>query len=263
LDERNAVCNNALSQTADGTMSGHSTLFESFPVRMLGRAVFPLEEIADPRASARFGWRAPLFCFIGLEPGAEVDCGFSTIAPLLDVTGAARGTQRLTAATRNGNEARRAPWESLLPLAGFDDEDLPSVRWNLSRAHQPGFGHAAFAAVCCAMDRVTQDQPDSSWQRFLSELERGRYEADVWFERDRANLSLRDTVMDAAVFSLWDEEVSQAIQNGFITAPRRPRPNDADWLPALLDYATSQGLLKSLRAGSPQDRSQQRERVSQ
>lgn len=244
-------------------MSGRSTLFDSFPVRLLGRAVFPLEEIADPRASARLGCRAPLFCFVGLEAGAEVDCGFTTIAPLLDVTGAARGTQKLMAATRNGNEPPKARWEQLLPLADFDDEDLPSVRWNLSRAHQPGFGLAAFAAVCCAMDRVTQDAPDSSWQRFLSELERGRYEADVWFERDRANLTLRDTVMDTAVFSLWDEEVSQAIQDGLITAPRHPRPSDADWLPALLDYATSQGLLMSLRAAPSQERSQRRERMSQ
>lgn len=227
------------------------TLFETFPVRLLGRAVFPLTAISDPVASARLGWRAPVFAYVGLERGMKIEPGFAYIAPLLDVTGAARGTQKISwdgcGHRPAANDGSAASWEKVLELGTFSEGDVATVRWHLGRAHLPGQGQAAFAAVCVAMDRYTDFDSDHTWQRFLTALEKDRFEANVWFERDRRNLSLRDTVMGVDVFSLWDEDVDEAIEGGFIRPPRHPRPSDADWLPTLMDYAESQGMVMSLR----------------
>ena len=65
--------------------------------------------------------------------------------------------------------------------------------------------------------------------------------ASTWFERDRAFVGLYDG--DVEIFCLWDEAVGEAIQDGFLTTPRHPRPSDSDWLPCLIDYANSMGLI--------------------
>lgn len=69
-----------------------------------------------------------------------------------------------------------------------------------------------------------------------------KYVASVWFERDRKNVNL-ETVNGRTVFSLWDEAVDEAIEDGFLKTPKVPRPSDSDWLPHLIDYAKDKGLI--------------------
>jgi hypothetical protein len=73
-------------------------------------------------------------------------------------------------------------------------------------------------------------------------IEDHEYVCSTWFERDRANVSL-ETPDGREVFSLWDEDVFEAIEDGFLTTPRHPRPNDADWQPHAVDYAREMGLI--------------------
>lgn len=68
------------------------------------------------------------------------------------------------------------------------------------------------------------------------------YVASVWFERDRANVSL-STPEGREIFSLWDEAVGEAIEDGFLTTPRHPRPSEEQWQPHLVAYARDQGLI--------------------
>jgi len=69
------------------------------------------------------------------------------------------------------------------------------------------------------------------------------YVASVWFERDRANVSL-STPEGREIFSLWDEAVGEAVEDGFLTTPRHPRPSESMWQPHLVAYARDQGLIE-------------------
>ncbi len=69
------------------------------------------------------------------------------------------------------------------------------------------------------------------------------YVASVWFERDRANVSL-STPEGREIFSLWDEDVGEAVEDGFLTTPRHPRPSEEMWQPHLVAYARDQGLIE-------------------
>lgn len=69
------------------------------------------------------------------------------------------------------------------------------------------------------------------------------YECYAWFERDRKNLRL-ETPKGHVVFDLWDDEVSEAIQDGFLKAPRTPRPSSEDWQPCAVEYAREVGLIE-------------------
>lgn len=68
------------------------------------------------------------------------------------------------------------------------------------------------------------------------------YVCHTWFERDRAHIRL-ETPKGRVVFELWDEQVCEAIEDGFLTAPRCPRPSDDDWQPHAVQYAVHQGLI--------------------
>lgn len=68
------------------------------------------------------------------------------------------------------------------------------------------------------------------------------YIVSVWFERDRANISL--SLPDGKViFELWDEDVDEAITDGFLVPPRlasmsSAAANDSEaWRSTVLDYA--------------------------
>lgn len=115
----------------------------------------------------------------------------------------------------------------------------------------PEAGRDAFAAVCAVMDRYTRGS-ECAWQEFLQELERQRFSPSAWFERDRSNLSLHDDVLDRDVISLWDDEVAQEIDGGFLRVPRGPRPSEREWLQPLLDLATDRSLITPLRAPATQ-----------
>lgn len=67
------------------------------------------------------------------------------------------------------------------------------------------------------------------------------FECSTWFERDRKSVTL--TRNGVEVFSLWDDDVDDAIESGFLAPPRVPRAGDADWLQPAIDYARSQGLI--------------------
>lgn len=71
------------------------------------------------------------------------------------------------------------------------------------------------------------------------------YVCHTWFERDRSHLRL-ETPRGRVVVELWDEDVEQAIVDGFLKPPRQPRPCnacDADWQPLLVAYARDRGLI--------------------
>ncbi len=68
------------------------------------------------------------------------------------------------------------------------------------------------------------------------------YVCTVWFERDRSHVRL-ETSKGRTVFELWDDEVHQAIEDGFLTAPRVMRPSDQDWQPHAVAYAVTKGLI--------------------
>lgn len=66
----------------------------------------------------------------------------------------------------------------------------------------------------------------------------------TWFERDRAHVRL-ETPQGRLVFDLWDDDVWQAIEDGYLSRPNAPRPTDSDWQPCAVEYARAQGLLES------------------
>ncbi len=68
------------------------------------------------------------------------------------------------------------------------------------------------------------------------------YVCTTWFERDRKHVRL-ETPRGRLVFELWDEEVDDAIESGYLSPPRVPRPSDRDWLPSAVFYAVEMGLV--------------------
>lgn len=80
------------------------------------------------------------------------------------------------------------------------------------------------------------------------------YVCSTWFERDRKMVSLA-TPNGRVIFELWDDQVDDAVESGYLPTPRRPRPTDADWQPCAVAYARDMGLLKT-----PAQRAQERGR---
>jgi hypothetical protein len=64
----------------------------------------------------------------------------------------------------------------------------------------------------------------------------------TWFERDRQHVRL-EAPNGRVVFELWDDAVTDAIDSGYLSTPRRPRPSDDDWHQPAVDYAISLGML--------------------
>lgn len=75
------------------------------------------------------------------------------------------------------------------------------------------------------------------------------YVCSVWFERDRANVSL-STPKGREIFSLWDDDVYGAIEDGYLPKPKGPlmcsrAMNDsAAWQPCAVAYARDMGLIQ-------------------
>jgi hypothetical protein len=61
------------------------------------------------------------------------------------------------------------------------------------------------------------------------------YRVETWFERDRAHVQLLSD--DDEILSIWDDEVSELVEDGFLD----PR----DWLGSAIDYATQAGLIQN------------------
>lgn len=191
-----------------------------------------LDRIPDVRAWVSFGIHAPLLIrapegsFLP-EDGSEQNPQTHTLQMCsLDGDPAGFGTLPLT--------AHDLLWPSSTEFTG-----LQAAGSNLAQC---------FVAVCrLANKRHAHVAGETSWQLYVQALERDRYEADAWFERDRKHLRLHDKLLGQDVVSLWDDQVDQAIDDGFLTAPRRPRPSSSDWLRPLLDYAGEGQILVDLR----------------
>jgi hypothetical protein len=67
-------------------------------------------------------------------------------------------------------------------------------------------------------------------------------ELETWFERDRANVELRNTRTDTTILSFWDEEVSALVEDGFL--------NPRDWHASLYEYAQYLGVLPTAEGGA-------------
>ena len=70
------------------------------------------------------------------------------------------------------------------------------------------------------------------------------YVCTTWFERDRKHIRL-ETPKGRKVFELWDGDVIQAIDDGFLSFPKHPRPSDDHWQSSAVDYAKAKGLIKA------------------
>ena len=64
----------------------------------------------------------------------------------------------------------------------------------------------------------------------------------TWFERDRQNVRL-ETPRGRVIFDLWDEEVTDAVDSGYLSVPRVPHPHDTDWQPHAVAYARDTGRI--------------------
>ena len=69
-----------------------------------------------------------------------------------------------------------------------------------------------------------------------------QYVCATWFERDRQNVRL-ETPRGRVIFDLWDDDVTNAIDCGYLTVPRVPRATDTDWQPHAVAFARDTGRL--------------------
>ena len=68
------------------------------------------------------------------------------------------------------------------------------------------------------------------------------YVCVTWFERDRQNVRL-ETPCGRVIFDLWDDDVTAAVDSGYLTVPRVPRSPDADWQPHAVAHARDTGRI--------------------
>lgn len=185
------------------------------------------------------GWRAPIFLFM---PKIEhvLTPGETKQFVQADVTGRLMGERTLTYAEIGGH---MCDWDG---IAAFGEFELPRMKRTLSARDEPA-QKRAFFEVCRLVDNRVRNS-SNTWLEFLAELERDRFEPNAWFERDRRSLTLTDNVTGDTLVELWDEDVDDAIADGFLTWPKCPRPTDSDWLAPLVAYAKHQDLIPSLRA---------------
>lgn len=78
--------------------------------------------------------------------------------------------------------------------------------------------------------RQTARNPQPSSK--LSQLRR-LTEVNTWFERDRQHVDLRWKRNGESIFDLWDEAVSEAVEDGFL--------NPKDWHGSAVEYANDMG----------------------
>lgn len=64
-----------------------------------------------------------------------------------------------------------------------------------------------------------------------------RFHVDTWFERDRASVVLTDALLGETVLEWWDDDVRQAVVDGFL--------DPKDWLGSAVAYASQIGLIEA------------------
>ena len=72
-------------------------------------------------------------------------------------------------------------------------------------------------------------------------------EIHTWFERDRAHVELRHIETQETIAEWWDEAVTQALEDGFLSAGRGPRPSEDAYWRSAYEYAESVGMLDPAR----------------
>jgi hypothetical protein len=91
--------------------------------------------------------------------------------------------------------------------------------------------------------RFTRNDNTPPWEQEEDEVTAATaadVELDTWFERDRAHVELRDKNTQETLIEWWDEDVSEAVEDGFL--------DPDDWEGSAIDYARSLGVI-SKRAG--------------
>ena len=63
-------------------------------------------------------------------------------------------------------------------------------------------------------------------------------ELHTWFERDRQHVELRSKLNEETICEWWDDDVSQALEDGFLNQ------RDLHW--SAYQYAQDMGLLRSV-----------------
>jgi len=64
------------------------------------------------------------------------------------------------------------------------------------------------------------------------------YKVHTWFERDRAHVELRNETLDQTVVEFWDEDVEQAVEDGFLNLKNKTKTLDS-----LMEYAYDRHLI--------------------
>lgn len=201
----------------------------------LGKTIFLRGDIFDGKRQAEYGLNAELLVRVSSQTDAKLRQAetFSVLGkPTGHVTLDAQDSFRFQAGQDGFDE-----WTSIQALLRNDDAT--------SRKE-------SFIKICRLMDRLTEGETEG-WQDFIEAVEADRFEATTWQERDRTHLGLKDTLFNESVFDFWDEDAVSAIDDGLIAPPRGPRPfsgPDSAWLPSMLEYAESNGLITPLRQES-------------
>src|SRR5207302_10636209 len=94
----------------------------------------------------------------------------------------------------------------------------------------------------CAM--ITEAAPRAGVEERLGRVgpersENPRFEdtqIETWFERDRSHVELRNRFNDETIVEWWDDEVAEAVRDGFL--------NPQDWHRSAYEYAVHTGLIK-------------------
>lgn len=79
------------------------------------------------------------------------------------------------------------------------------------------------------MDRFTGSSPVAPVFEFADT------ECNTWFERDRQHVELRSKLDDETIIEFWDEDVSEAIEDGFL--------NPRDYHGSIFAYAVECGII--------------------
>ncbi|MBS1807575.1 MAG: hypothetical protein JST84_05225 [Acidobacteria bacterium] len=71
-------------------------------------------------------------------------------------------------------------------------------------------------------------------------------ELHTWFERDRKHIELRNANTQKTILEFWDDEVDEAVEDGFLTLPSFIRLLDkSDLHQQMYDLAVERGLIRS------------------
>jgi len=76
---------------------------------------------------------------------------------------------------------------------------------------------------------------DSSEKNIDESVNNEDYEVHTWFERDRAHVEVRDAKTDETILDLWDDDVQQAIDYGYL--------DPSDFEGSAIEYAKELGLI--------------------